>query len=517
MSDIIALKGRAERYYNRGSNASYAGRLPEAVYYLRKAVSEDRRNKRYIIDLISVLNQAGFYEETISYGAEALALEPESADKATVLFHMGEACYCLGLNEASKRYIELCLQTDPEGVYASDAQLYKTELDIISSMEADDEAEEGQSGGGKAQFRQGTDAGIQEKELSVALHISMGNYEQAYKAADELLSSDAGNVMAMLFGYMSAVKTDNTFGKKRYSKLLSGIRDCSEMELQTLCRYFDSCGEDKLAKDVFASIYQENTFWKEAGFALAAAFYNNGELSAAFTALERLKMLDGGGVAELCLKNLRMDNPPERMSYCYAPTAEQMDMLCTELFSLLDSPGSSDDYYILLENDLVLVMRYAEASDLGDVVGALNMENEQIRDIVRRLLLDYYPDTAKKLLLAALLRDAEPDCDDGVNIAGDIIKVSDLTDRFRMRNFTVPSHLEEKFGRRAVGDVYMQLPGIDVLDIDSPDEEYAFAANAVLLSAVGEPIDTPALCDAYGLAYERGKEIMDKLAEKGIV
>ena len=124
---------------------------------------------------------------------------------------------------------------------------------------------------------------------------------------------------------------------------------------------------------------------------------------------------------------------------------------------------------------------------------------------------------AAVLLLAALLRDAEPDCDDGVNIAGDIIKVSDLTDRFRMRNFTVPSHLEEKFGRRAVGDVYMQLPGIDVLDIDSPDEEYAFAANAVLLSAVGEPIDTPALCDAYGLAYERGKEIMDKLAEKGIV
>jgi hypothetical protein len=53
MVDIVSLKSNAERYYKRGNNASYAGNLPEAVYYLKQSVKCDSTNKKYFIDEVN--------------------------------------------------------------------------------------------------------------------------------------------------------------------------------------------------------------------------------------------------------------------------------------------------------------------------------------------------------------------------------------------------------------------------------------------------------------------------------
>ena len=74
MSNILTLGDAAQRSYKRGNNAFYAGDIPKAVYYLKRAVSADGENVRYIVDLISVLNQAGMYEDSFPTARAGLRL-----------------------------------------------------------------------------------------------------------------------------------------------------------------------------------------------------------------------------------------------------------------------------------------------------------------------------------------------------------------------------------------------------------------------------------------------------------
>ena len=140
----------------------------------------------------------------------------------------------------------------------------------------------------------------------------------------------------------------------------------------------------------------------------------------------------------------------------------------------------------------------------------------------------------------------------GVSVLGDIVSIEDIAKRFRMRNFNVPSYLEECFGSDEVESVYMQLPGSGILSYDAPDEDYAFAAHMILMfgerfahHATARPAQRAAyrkisgaesrcrtaifgfltsnddallrVSGYYGIEPEHAREIMKQLFRKGIL
>ena len=484
MSDILTLGDAAQRSYKRGNNAFYAGDIPKAVYYLKRAVSADAENVRYIVDLISVLNQAGMYEDSFSYGARGLALKLNDTDKSIILFHMGEACYCLGLNEPSKRYIKASLEAAPEGPFAADAAVYRAELEKCADtpenagwteVEVTDSVNEPQ---GAENVR------LNEQSLlfeAAAAQVG-GDYEAVYRIASQLLQEDSSCIEAMLLGYAAASAQKNRFGIKRFAACLRSIRDCSDAEMMSLCRFFETASQDELACDVFAALYRENTFWIQACFALAAAFYNTGQRDAAINMLERVNLLEGGGgLGALCLEDLRLAEPPEKVRYLFAPTAEQADILYSRLQSILEEPSDTSEYAFALESNLKLGLNYCSLRDTSELMGHLRPELPAQQRVIEHLLLDYSLLPEKKLLLALTLKHTVPEIQCGVSVLGDIVSIEDIAQRFRMRNFNVPSYLEECFGPDEVESVYMQLPGSGILSYDAPDEGYAFAAHMILL------------------------------------
>lgn len=539
MSDIVRLKSRAQRYYSRGSNASYAGKLPEAVYYLRKAVSGERDNPEYIIDLLSVLNQVGYYEETLTYGGEALQMQLTNAQKGIVYFHMGEACYCLGLNVPAISYINSCLDIDPEGTFSRDALLYKTELrndeEPPNSQEHLLSSEEEIIANNIARFQSTGDlalalrecdtycvqTGYSTKSLEIlaALHLSGSDFDSAYQVAERILDKDPENVPAMLFGYTASVHLENAYGVRRFSACLKRLRDCSDYDLQMLCQFFDKGLNDNLAKDIFASIYNENTFWKEAGFALAIGFYNTGESQAATKALKRLEQLEGGGgVASLCLQNLSLARPPQRLSYHYVPTQEQMDMLSTELYLLLDHPAQEEDYYLRLEEVLTTAFRFISPVAVNEFLYGLPMDNEKIATILRRIILDFNLEAEKKLFLAQMLQEVYPKKEINLNFYGNVVSLKTLKELFFIRNFDVPRRLEEKYGIEAIDTVYRSMPLYeDILPLDSSDQEFALLAEILLCNAAGAVYCYEDLCEFYGIDAQRRDELKKTLQEKGIL
>ncbi len=513
MADIVSLRSNAERYYQRGNNASYAGNLPEAVYYLKQAVAADRTNKKYFVDLLSVFNQIGFYEETVSYGAEALALNGlETADKCAVYFYMGEACYCLGLNDASVRYINLCINQDSKSLFYNDAMLYKNELDKFSNNVDEDittSLDNNQSSAIANQFAL--------LELFAKIKNGSADIDSAYLQAEEALKQDPSNINAILCGYEAAIGLNNTFAKKRYRSMLVSIRDCSDLEMKTLCFYFSQSSDHSLAKDVFASIYNGNTFWKEACFALAVAFYNTGEANAALKIFDRLNLLEGGnGIANLCISNIKLNRPPQKLSYLYAPNGEQMDLLCSELFSLLEN-ANKEGKYERIGSLLHIAIKYADPAGLGEMLSLLDVTDENIKTIISEVLYDYTIDPSKKLLLSLLLWETYPECNAGVNIMGDIVNIQDIAEKFKMRNFNVPYDLENEFGPNAVGDVYYAIPSLGIIDMDAPEEEFAFVANILLLLEKGEKIDYRSISNKYNISVERIDEIIIKMKEKRLI
>ena len=122
-----------------------------------------------------------------------------------------------------------------------------------------------------------------------------------------------------------------------------------------------------------------------------------------------------------------------------------------------------------------------------------------------------------------------------------------------MRNFNVPSYLEECFGSDEVESVYMQLPGSGILSYDAPDEDYAFAAHMILMFGerfahhadgeagaegsvqenFGRGVEVPdgdfsdfltsnddallRVSGYYGIEPEHAREIMKQLFRKGIL
>lgn len=557
MSDILTLGDAAQRSYKRGNNAFYAGDIPKAVYYLRRAVSADGENVRYIVDLISVLNQAGMYEDSFSYGARGLALELNDTDRSIILFHMGEACYCLGLNEPSKRYIKASLEAAPEGPFAADAAVYGAELEKCADTQENSgwtDAEGTDGPDGQMQDADGSRFGEQSLLFEAAAAQVSGDYEAVYRIASQLLQEDPSCIEAMLLGYTAASAQKNRFGIKRFAACLRSIRDCSDAEMMSLCRFFETASQDKLACDVFASLYRENTFWIQACFALAAAFYNTGQRDAAINMLERVNLLEGGGgLGALCLEDLRLTEPPEKMRYLFAPTAEQADILFNRLQSLLEEPSDTSEYAFLLESNLKLGLNYCSLRDTSDLMGHLRPELQVQQRVIGHLLLDYSLLPEKKLLLALTLKHTVPGIQCGVSVLGDIVSIEDIAKRFRMRNFNVPSYLEECFGSDEVESVYMQLPGSGILSYDAPDEDYAFAAHMILMfwerfahhadgeagaegsvqENFGRGVEMPdgdfsdfltsndeallRVSGYYGIEPEHAREIMKQLFRKGIL
>ena len=324
--------------------------------------------------------------------------------------------------------------------------------------------------------------------------------------------------------------------------------------MMSLCRFFETASQDKLACDVFASLYRENTFWIQACFALAAAFYNTGQRDAAINMLERVNLLEGGGgLGALCLEDLRLAEPPEKMRYLFAPTAEQADILFNRLQSLLEEPSDTSEYAFLLESNLKLGLNYCSLRDTSDLMGHLRPELPVQQRVIGHLLLDYSLLPEKKLLLALTLKHTVPGIQCGVSVLGDIVSIEDIAKRFRMRNFNVPSYLEECFGSDEVESVYMQLPGSGILSYDAPDEDYAFAAHMILMfwerfahhadgeagaegsvqENFGRGVEVPdgdfsdfltsnddallRVSGYYGIEPEHAREIMKQLFRKGIL
>jgi len=517
MAEIVTLKSKAERYYKKGNNASYAGNYPDAVYYFKQAIDEDRRNKLYFIDLISVFNQIGFYEESATYCSEALSLDDlDPADKSAIYFYFGEACYCLGLNEASKKYIDLCLEQDVDSLFYKDALLYKNELDKISEQYnlSDNEAYE-RNFSSKMQ----DDIDIDALESEASYNLSQYNYLDAYFNAEKILSVDPGNISAMVIGYEASKMLKNQIAERKYSSLLRHITDCTDRDLRALCYYFTmNSDDDLLAKEVFASIYNSNTFWKDSNFALAASFYNNGEINAAMGLFERLNKLEGGdGPASLYLKSITSGDKPDRIHYFYAPCVEQMGSVYREFVQLAQSNDKDYESYRILMLDLTIILRYGNPVGLGEIISVLDVSDMQIKAIIKQILHRYNVDPSKKLILALYLWEHEPDEDTEVNIMGDRVKLADLASRFKMRNFDVPYALEEEFGREAVAEVYYSLPSLGIVDMDATDSEFAFIANILLLLSKGETPDLQHLAKKYGLETEDAIKIEQLMKKKGLL
>ena len=186
-------------------------------------------------------------------------------------------------------------------------------------------------------------------------------------------------------------------------------------------------------------------------------------------------------------------------------------------------------------------------------MGHLRPELPVQQRVIEHLLLDYSLLPEKKLLLALTLKHTVPGIQCGVSVLGDIVSIEDIAKRFRMRNFNVPSYLEECFGSDEVESVYMQLPGSGILSYDAPDEDYAFAAHMILMfwerfahhadgeagaegsvqENFGRGVEMPdgdfsdfltsndnallRVSGYYGIEPEHAREIMKQLFRKGIL
>ena len=87
------------------------------------------------------------------------------------------------------------------------------------------------------------------------------------------------------------------------------------------------------------------TFWIQACFALAAAFYNTGQAGRGNKYAGKSEFIGGRRRTGCALSGgSETAEPPEKMRYLFAPTAEQADILFNRLQSLLEEPSDTSEY-----------------------------------------------------------------------------------------------------------------------------------------------------------------------------